>query len=342
MKNFLRMGSRVGRIAVLAITFVFICTCLAAENKDKFVKYRKLQGVRVEVFRIGGNIGNNPVKKEIRQMHQKLDDCYRQLNRNRNITDALIELEELLEKVQPYIPQSAVYYKDEIDMLSLCNESMRSEGNKPDSVALLVQVDTVQEMQVEDTAGQVVQSYIRAFEKAEQLSVQPADTAVPSGLLTEKDSADVEVCTVQQDKESMETVSETSADTVAAEHEDERTGSNVAAAILLIIGGLALAGYYVYSRIEFYNIVYSVLGDDAVRMIKRGYIWQGMPECLRRLQLGKEDDVMEVRRPGEVRRVYYYSPIEGARKNARKKYYREYHFVNDELVTWEIIKKKAL
>lgn len=119
-------------------------------------------------------------------MHQKLDECYRQLNRNRNITDALIELEELLEKVQPYIPQSAVYYKDEIDMLSLCNESMRSEGNKPDSVALLVQVDTVQEMQVEDTAGQVVQSYIRAFEKAEQLSVQPADTAVPSSLLTER------------------------------------------------------------------------------------------------------------------------------------------------------------
>lgn len=57
------MGSRVGRIAVLAITFVFICTCLAAENKDKFVKYRKLQGVRVEVFRIGGNIGNNPAKR---------------------------------------------------------------------------------------------------------------------------------------------------------------------------------------------------------------------------------------------------------------------------------------
>lgn len=43
-----------------------------------------------------------------------------------------------------------------------------------------------------------------------------------------------------------------------------------------------------------------------------------MPECLRRLQLGKEDDVMEVRRPGKVRRVYYYGPIEGARKNARK------------------------
>ena len=335
VKNAGIIGLAVGRIAVFAIAFVFTCTCLAADKKDKFVKYRKLQGYRVEVFRIGGNMVDNPAKKEIRQMQQMLDDCYGQLNKNVDIAGTLSDVENLYEKVLQYIPKTAVYYKDEIEMLYLWNESMHPEESK-DSIAWSMPEDTVRKR----LESQVVQSYARAFEEAEQLSVQSVDT-VSSETVTGKDSVDTAADDEISGGEIVDTASESPAETVSPEGEDEQTGGSVDAVILLFIIGLAIIGYYIYCRIEFYNIIYYVLGDEAVRMVKRKCVWQGMPECLLRLQRGKEDDVTEVRRPGEIRRIYYYRPIEGARKNARKKYYSEYHFVNGELVTWEIIKKKA-
>lgn len=93
---------------------------------------------------------------------------------------------------------------------------------------------------------------------------------------------------------------------------------------------------YVQQTKDFYNVVLRILGEQAVRNLKGDYYWEGMPEFFYMRYWGMPAKVSEIRRPGEVTRIYYYSPIENARRNARKKYRQEYHFRNRELVYWEV------
>lgn len=87
-----------------------------------------------------------------------------------------------------------------------------------------------------------------------------------------------------------------------------------------------------------YATVRQILGAVRCVFCKRGVCWEGMPECFacilnRYGGLAPRPAFAKViGMPGDMLRICYCDPIEKVRKSAKKRYCREYHFRDGELV----------